>query len=410
MKIQTATTFLQKTDINNETNSMRMIMNPIYDGSTVIHKTYDEFLKYQKDVAPVNGKELNTFVNYGRDINPTIFEASKLISNLEKADYTLLTSCGLSAIHIALMFNVKSGDHILFSDGIYGSTRRMADQIFSRYGIEHSYYDQFDINGANGIEAKLQSNTKVIFFESQASYTFEFANITEIVAFAKKNNCMTICDSTITTPYLLNVLELGVDVCVQSCTKFILGHSDDMLGSISVSQKYTKSLYEYAMFIGNHVSPKSCYNAIRGFATLPLRVEDSIAKTRSIFDAIREHKSVMDILHPYEFSDKERTRYNYTQHTKGSVSLFSVVFKKKLQDCGYDVKEKFFNSFKHFHMGASWGGFSSLCFEANIGNRISKIVEEYKGHFIVRFYIGFEDTVDIVEDLLRAFDTLETNV
>ncbi len=378
---------------------MRMVMSPLYQGSTVIYNNYDAFTKYcRKNIKNID--DVNPFPEYGRIGNPTNFEFANTMNMLEKADFTIVTNGGMSAVTLSILTFLKSGDHALFSDGTYTSTKKFIENVLPKYNIEYSYYDNFDEK--NGIEKNIKSNTKIIFFESCASGTFEIEDIDKIAKLGKKHNCVTICDNTMLTPILFNPLTHGINVTVHSASKFILGHADAMLGTVSVKKEHFKQLYDYSTLIGNHASAQSCYLAIRGVKTLPLRVLDSAKRGKTIFDAIKSHPVIEQILHPYAFEDSEQ-KSRLEKYAKNQCnSLFSVVFKRKLTD---KELKKFFDSLKIIQIGLSWGGFESLCTPYDLSHRIGKI-KQLNNKTIFRFYIGMEDEGDLKSDIIAALDTL----
>ncbi len=370
--------------------NQHMVFNPVYRGSTIVFDKYEDFL-VSKASKVENIADIKPYPYYGRAGNPTIHELSRTISWLEKGDFTVITNGGMSAVTTAILSCLSSGDHAIFFDGIYTSTHHFIAGILPKYNITYDICDEF-LEG--DLEAKLKPNTKVIFFESCASGTFEVADIEKIVAFARKHNIITICDNTMFTPILLNPIEHGVDFVVHSLSKFAMGHADAMLGSVTTTAKYFKILYDYSTLIGNHANSEAAYLALRGIKTMPLRVRDSVIRAEKIMNFLQSHPLVKEVLHPYTFTDDRRK--NVEKYCKNGVTgLFGVLLKKK-----YSAEElaKFFNSLKFFKIGLSWGGFESLCIDHKLTYRKGKIakLDEYT---YLRMYVGMENSDDLIADL-----------
>ena len=378
--------------------NMQMVMSPIYQGSTVLYNDIDAFFNYcRKGINSV--EDLAPFPEYGRFGNPTTYEFSKAMDSLEGSDYTLVTNGGMSAIFFSIISFLKSGDHLLVSDGIYSSTRKIIENILPRYNIEYSYYDSLT---DGDLESKVKKNTKAIFFEFCASGTFEMEDIDGIVNLAREKNLVTICDNTMMTPFLHNLMDFGIDVVAHSCTKFVIGHSDAMLGTVSVKKKHFKELYDFATISGNHANSNAVYLALRGLKTLGLRVSDSVRRGYVVMNEIANHRMIDRILHPY-FNKDEVQQERLAKYTTGDVvGLFSIVLKKKYTN---DQLKVFFDELKIVKIGLSWGGFESLCIPYSLAHRVG-VAKKFNDQTVMRIYIGMEDEKDVIDDILVALDKL----
>lgn len=368
---------------------MKMVFNPVYFGSTVIYKNYEEYSSELSSKDLIKSSDIKSFAGYGRSHNPTILELEKKIASLEFGDFAKITSSGVSAISTAILAIAKFGEHILITDGAYGGTRKFVEYILPRYGITYDYYDPF--LGIEDIKNKTNDKTSIIFCESPSSGSFEIQNLEEIANFAKSKGITTICDNTMMTPMLLNPLKFGIDIVIHSLTKFVLGYSDCMLGAIVAKEKHFLDIHNFCIAFGNHVSSDVAYMALRGIKTLPLRINDSIKRGLDFIEKIKSHKLIEEILHPSR--KNQNSQY---------VGLFTLVLKEKLSE---DELKRFFNNLKIFKIGYSWGGFESLCTKCDFSKRTGEI-QKYNKKTCLRLYIGMENISDLTEDINNSLNLI----
>lgn len=392
------TTCIHQNFLKDAKQDMHMVFNPVYRGSTVVFENYQEFIESAKTKIE-KPEDILPFPKYGRMGNPTIYELSNTISYLENGDFTVITSGGMSAVTTSILAFLSSGDHAIIFDGIYTSTHSFASGIFPKLNISYDVCDDF-IEG--DLESKIKPNTKIIFFESCASGTFEIADIEKIAKIAKKHNIITICDNTMMTPMLLKPIDFGIDVIVHSLSKFAMGHADAMLGSITTTKEHFKILNDYVTLIGNHANSDVAYLTLRGIKTMKLRVSDAVERAKKVMDFLKSHKLVKEVLHPYTFTDKRKQ--NVDKYCKnGVVGLFGVSLHKKYTD---EEFAKFFDNLKFFKLGFSWGGFESLCIKYSLAYRTGK-AKDYDQNSYLRIYIGMENTDDLIQDLEESFSKLD---
>ncbi|MBC8307860.1 MAG: aminotransferase class I/II-fold pyridoxal phosphate-dependent enzyme, partial [Pelagibacterales bacterium] len=222
------------------------VNSPIYKGSTVLFKTVEDMNKSMK-------RKNTQTLSYGRFGSPSTFEFEKAIAEIDEGHSAVATSSGTAAIVASLLAVLKTGDHILITDSVYGVTKNLAKGLLNNMGITSTFYKP-DIG--KEINRLIKKNTKVIFIESPGSLTFEIQNVPMLVEIAKKNNLITIIDNTWATPLFFKPFYNGIDISIQSATKYIVGHSDAMLGIITTNKNYTKCVREAAHNMGSCPSPE----------------------------------------------------------------------------------------------------------------------------------------------------------
>ena len=345
------------------------VNTPIYQTSTIL---FDDISELKGD-----GNK------YGRAGTETNFALESEITKIENGYKSIVTSSGLGAITAAIFTFLSKGDHILLCDSVYGPTKILCDNHLKKFGVEASYYDS-EIGVE--IEKLIHPNTKVIFLESPSSLTYQIQEISEIVNVAKKHNINTIIDNTWGVGCLFKPLDHGIDVSVQSGSKYFAGHSDVLIGSITAKNKeiYDKIWAEYYQ-LGYHASPQDCYLAIRGIKTLKIRLEKHFQSALKIAEFLESRSEINEVLYPALPSFKQYGRFK--KYFSGANGLISFSFKK-----GYNIEQirDFVNNLEIFKIGYSWGGFESL-------------VMLYENFPLVRIHVGIEDCDKLQSDLDNAF-------
>ena len=209
--------------------------NPaVVRNSTIFFKNMQELLNKEKDIK--KGSKVN-FYEYGRSGSQTTIALQRFIAELELAYVTFLTSTGFSAVALAIMSICRPGDEIVVTDAVYAPTRMITSKLLKQFKIKTHFYNPEDIKS---LEKKINKKTKMIFVENPGSNTFEFQDLSRIIKIAKKKKIITAIDNTWGTPFFIKPLKLGFDMSISSGTKYFSGHSDVMLGSLSVNKKYMK--------------------------------------------------------------------------------------------------------------------------------------------------------------------------
>ena len=360
---------------------------PIYRASTIISER----------MAQYRGEEPQEY-DYGRVGTPTSRAFEDAICALYEADDTISTPSGLSAVTTALLAYVKAGDHILFPDSLYGSSRRFVTKMLVQYGVEVEFYPA-RINEA--IADLIKPNTCVIYLESPGSLTFELQDVPAIVAIAKAHDIVTMLDNTWGTALHHNALNMGVDIIIEAATKYITGHSDVMLGIVCARGKHAKILRLAVTALGVCAGPDDLYLAIRGLRTMSLRLKQSEATGLALARMVEAQKHVTAVLHPGLESSPDHAIYK--RDFTGSCGLFGFVLS---QDLTQDVIDEAVNGLKLFQIGASWGGFESLITQAVLTSKNRSFASDIPNGYLMRIYAGLEDEGDLMANLQTFFDKL----
>jgi cysteine-S-conjugate beta-lyase len=360
------------------------VNTPIYRGSTVLSRT----------VADFTGKK-GRYV-YGRRGTPTTEALANAITALEGGAGTALTSSGLSAITTALMAVSRSGDHVLVADTVYGPTRHFCDTILSGYGVEVSYFDP--LAGA-AIEDRFQANTRAVFLESPGSLSFEMQDVPAIADIAHKRDAAVLMDNTWATPVYFRPHDFGVDLSIQAGTKYLGGHADANLGTISATAQYWPKVKETAGTLGLNPGPEDVFLMLRGLRTLAVRLDRHMESGLKVAQWLKQRPEVAHVLHPALPSHPQHAIWK--RDFKGACGLFSIVLKPHPQA----AVNTFIESLELFGIGASWGGYESLVIPFDC-TKIRTATEWNPGGPTVRLHIGLEDPDDLIDDLKRGLETL----
>ena len=317
----------------------KVVNPPVVRASTIVFDTFAEL----KHATQHRG---NRVPFYGRRGTDTHFALQQAICELEGGVGCALYPCGAAAVSGALLAFLKQGDHVLMVDTAYEPTRALCDKVLAGYGIETTYYDP--LIGA-AIASLIRPNTKVIFLESPGSLTLEVQDIPAICAVARQHDIVTILDNTWASPILCRPFELGVDVSIQAATKYIVGHSDVMLGTATANEKHWPRLREHSYLLGYCTSADDAYSALRGLRTLSVRLKQHQQSALQVVHWLTSRPEVEAVLHPALPSHPGHTVFK--RDFSGSNGLFSFVLKQGSQQ----QVEAFIEGMAHFKMGFSWG-------------------------------------------------------
>jgi len=368
----------------------RAVAPPIMQTSNFAFKTVDELRKSFED-------EYSTWL-YSRGLNPTVEILRKKLAALDGAEDCLVFNSGAAAIFAAVLANVKSGDHIVSVRGVYAWARKMFEVVLPRFGVTHTYIDGTDIN--NFAEATLP-NTALYYLESPNSWTFELQDLKAVAQLAKQHNIITICDNSFCTPVYQRPCELGIDLSLQSATKYIGGHSDVVAGVLSGSRAMMERIFnsEY-LNVGSGIQPFNAWLLIRGLRTLPARLERITQTTHKVIEFLQKHPLVEKVIFP--FNDDFPQVALAKQQMEGACGLLTIVMKaEKVEDI-----ELFCNSLKHILMAVSWGGHESLIIPGCSGRKREEFDKNDVTHRMLRLYTGLEEPAYIINDLSQAFAAL----
>ena len=332
---------------------------------------------------------------YTRGYNPTVAILRKKLAALEGADDALVTSSGSAAAAIAIMGNLKAGDHAVCVNKPYSWTNKLFNNILVGYGVETTMIDGTD---PENFARAIKPNTKLFFLETPNSLTFELQDIEAIAAIAQKHSIVTVLDNSYTTPLYQQPIKMGIDITIHSATKYLNGHSDVVAGVVCGSKKMIARLFaSELMTYGSIISPHDAWLIIRGLRTLPLRLERSNTTAQKVVDYIETQPKVKQLFFPFSktFPQYELAKKQMT----GCGGLFSLLLDVET----IEEVEIFCDSLQRFLMACSWGGHESLIFPS-----CSLLTSQnYNNHYIkfnmIRFYIGLEDADVLIADLEQAF-------
>lgn len=349
--------------------------------------------KQQATINRTNGE-----LFYGRRGTLTHFSLQQAMVEIEGGAGCYLYPCGAAAVANSILAFVKSGDHLLMTGAAYEPTQDFCNVVLKGLNVDTTYYDP--LIGAN-IAEKVQTNTKVVFLESPSSITMEVQDIPAIVKAVRAINpeAVIIVDNTWAAGVLFKALDHDVDISVQAGTKYIVGHSDAMLGTAVANSRCWNQLQERSYLMGQMVDADTAYVAARGLRTMGVRLKQHHESSIKIAEWLAQHPQVERVNHPALPSCKGHEFF--LRDFNGSCGLFSFVLKKRLDS---QQIADFLDNFKHFSMAYSWGGYESLIL-ANQPEELNRIRPAGKVDFegtLIRVHIGLEDCDDLLDDLAQG--------
>jgi cystathionine beta-lyase/cystathionine gamma-synthase len=363
---------------------------PIIQTSNFVFDTVDEMRNAFYD-------EYSTYL-YSRGLNPTVDILRKKLAALDNAEDCLVFNSGAAAIFAAVLANVKAGDNIISVDKPYTWAKKMFDKILPRFGITTTYIDGRNIEN---FATALQPNTTVIYLESPNSWDYAIQPLKAVAALAKANNIVTIIDNSYCTPLYQQPINDGIDLSLQSATKYIGGHSDTLAGVLSGSKRMIEKIFNSEFnTIGSGISPFNAWLIIRGLRTLPMRLRHITQTTQTIVAYLKNHPKVEQVLFPF---DPAFPQYDLAmQQMQGACGLLSFYIKTT------DVHQivAFCEHLQHIKMAVSWGGHESLIIPkcATIQPHLYNATN--KDHRMLRLYVGLEDAPYIMKDLDKGFEKI----
>lgn len=366
-----------------------MINPPIYNGSTVLFEDYNAL--HSDHLGEYKG------ISYGTEGTPTQLMFESAMCEVEGGYRTKAFPSGINAIITVLLAYTKSGDHILVCDNIYGPTREYCLKILPKFGIKTDF---IPANIGEEIAEFIKPNTKLIFMESPGSNTFEIQDIPAITKIAREKDIVTVLDNTWSTPLYLKPFDLGVDVSIHSITKYISGHSDLLMGTVTTNKNQAGPFFRYCEIAELCASQNDCYASLRGLRTLPVRLKHHETTALELAKWIETIDIVDQVMHPALPSHPQH--HIWKRDFKGSTGLFGFTLKQELPT---NQIAKFVDNLSLFGIGYSWGGFKSL---VTVGHYSRNHNSPFQNRNIFRLYIGMDDVIDLKMDLENAFNILKT--
>ncbi len=367
----------------------RLVNPPVHRASTILFDSVAEL----RSAAPAFGEYY-----YGLHGTPTQWALAEALTELEPgAAGTMLYSSGLAAVTAALLSVLSAGDELLMTDSVYGPTRRFCDGFLKRYGVATRYYDP--LAGA-GIAGLIGERTKAVFLESPGSLTMEVQDVPAICAAATARGVATLLDNTWATPLFFPALAAGVDLSILAGTKYVGGHADVLLGSVTATAQYYPKLERTSWDLGHAVSPDDAWLCSRGLRTMGVRLRQHEASALRIARWLREQPQVAAVLHPALPDCPGHPLW--ARDFKGSSGLFSFA----LKGGGDSARTRFIETLELFGLGYSWGGYESLVVPADPARIRTATAWRAEGP-LVRLHVGLEDPDDLIEDLAAGLARYE---
>lgn len=358
------------------------VSHAVERASTYLFPTYEDFIEGGKRIV------------YGRLGGISHRALEETITALEGGVATRLASSGLQAVTAALLAFVRSGDRVLLSDSVYDPTRKFADRFLARFGVEVAYYNP--LSPAH-LAQLMDDRVKAVMAESPGSLTFEVQDLPALAQIAHASGARLIVDNTWSAGYFSKPIVLGADVVVQAGTKYLAGHSDLLIGSVTSADTATADLvFQSLLQLGVNVSADDASMTLRGMRTLAVRMARHDETGRMLAEWLAGRPEVEAVFHPAlaDCAGHLIWKRDFT----GAAGLFGVLLRPRLKS----EVEQFLNALRLFGMGYSWGGFESLCIEVKPKNCRS-VTPWDKAGTMLRIHAGLEDPHDLIADLEQAF-------
>ena len=368
--------------------NIRGFVNPaVHRGSTMLYPSMAERMKG-------GAERLEQKPHYGTGGNPTHWALENVIAEIEGGTRCQVVSTGLAAVTVPLLAYVKSGDHVLMPDSVYGPARSFCDSFLSKMGVATSYYDP--CIDAAGIEALFRAETTVLYLESPGSHSFEMQDVPALAAVGRRRGATVMLDNTWGIHHF-QPFRHGVHVSIQALTKYVVGHSDVLLGSITVaSEADWERVRGTSLVLGQYASPDDCWLALRGVRTMGVRMEHQMRSAIAVADWLRGRPEIREVLYPA--LPGARGHEIWKRDFTGACSLFGIVFRPDIS------REQVFamaEALQLFGKGASWGGYESLALPST-GFLTRTATSGDLGGQAMRLHVGLEDVEDLKADLAQG--------
>nr|WP_116343252.1 cystathionine beta-lyase [Cupriavidus taiwanensis] len=372
-----------------------VVNTPVFRASTILAGSMAEW----EEMKRARAAEEPGATTYGRYGTPTTHALEEAIAALEGGYRSLVFPSGLAAISTALTALLSAGDHVLVTDSAYSPTRAFLERVLTRFGVEVETYDP---GAGTQIEALLRPNTRVVYVESPGSETFDIQDIPAISTAAHRHGAVVVMDNTWGTPLYFKPFSHGVDVSVQAATKYIVGHSDAMLGVVTCNRDTWPLIKQTTQDMGQIAGPDDVYLALRGLRTMAVRLQRHWESGLRVAQWLERQPQVEAVLHPALPSHPGHVLWK--RDFTGACGLFSVV----LRTNSSGSLAAFIDALEHFGLGVSWGGYESLAIPFTPGKNCTGARWPYQGQ-AVRMHVGLEDPQDLIDDLQRGLMALSAH-
>lgn len=374
-----------------------MVNPPIYQSSTIVFPSLKDLIYAERGYCDNNLVQPYE-LKYGRYGTQTNFALEKAIAEIEGGYNSFVTSSGAAAVNTALIAFLKQGDHLLMVDNTYSPTRGFCDKFLKKLGIETTYYDPA-IGG--DIKKLIKKNTKVIFMESPGSVSFELQDVAAICKVAKKHDIVTIIDNSWASGIYFKPLEHGVDVSVLALTKYINGHSDVIMGAITIQERHYRIMYEAFRYMAVSAAPFNSYLVQRGLRTTKVRMDHIQKSALELATWLEQRSEVAKVLYPALKSDAGYSLWK--RDFTGAAGLFTIVLDRKYSQ---ESLARMLDKLHYYGMGYSWGGYESLILPVDPSGIRTATKWPYSDKTCLRINVGLEDIEDLKDDLEAGFKRL----
>jgi cystathionine beta-lyase/cystathionine gamma-synthase len=371
-----------------DTGATPSLTTPIYETSTFVFDSVADVEKY------LQGK-LNGYL-YSRYENPTVVAVEQKLAAVDGAETSLLFSSGMAAISTALMTLLKSGDEILCCSAIYGGTFHILEDLLPRLGISRRF---ISIEELADVGSAIGPNTRVVWFESPINPTLRCVDVRAIAAACKKAGVLAAMDNTFASAINQPVLSMGIDVSMQSCTKYLNGHSDVTGGVLSGSSALMAPMAKMRRLLGGIMDPQPAFALARGMKTMPLRVAQHNANAMTVAQFLEGHRAIERVYHPGLASHPDHVIA--AKQMSGFGGMVTIDVKG-----GKEAAFRAFDKLKIVKRAASLGGVESICslpiLTSQYGLTDDELVKAGVSKGMIRISIGLEDAADLIDDLDQA--------
>ena len=367
--------------------STKSVNPPLVRASTVLY----ENSQHLRDTALRRRSGERNF-SYGARGTPTVYALEDALTEVEGGSRTQLFPTGLAAIAHVFLSVLKPGDHVLLAETIYGPARAIADEYLTPRGIVCEYYTGASEAPAE-VARRLRSDTRLVYLDNPGSIVFDVQDLPAIAAAVRANNPHTLIgvDNTWGAAGLYRPLTLGADISIVALTKYIAGHSDVTMGSVTAKGEVADRLWHDSGLLGQTVSPDDAYLVLRGLRTVSARIAQASANAMEVISWLEQQSQVARVLFPALPSDPGHALWKRDFH--GTISLFSI---ELTPDHTVEHANRLIDGLRLFGIGASWGGFESLVLTYPQG------IRGWHGGPLVRIHVGLEDPADLIADLARG--------
>ncbi|WP_312950088.1 aminotransferase class I/II-fold pyridoxal phosphate-dependent enzyme [Superficieibacter sp.] len=363
---------------------------PIIQTSLFVQKNYQAYCDDMQH-------EADRYI-YSRGLNPTVQMVEEKLARLERGEACRCFASGMGAISAVLMANLRSEDHIILANNVYGPALALVKQMADRFNVR---YDLALTGTTEEIARYIRPNTRVIYTESPGTMTMNMVDLTAIAALARAHNITTVIDNTWATPLFQKPLTLGFDIVIHSCTKYLGGHSDLIAGAVITSHQRMTAIRDFShQLLGAVLSPFAAWLLLRGLRTLPVRMQRHQENTLQVIEYLKTRPEVDNIRHPSLATPVQQALI------RRQMLGFSGLFSFEIRDGNFARVKRFIDACRVFKIGCSWGGYESLIISPNRGDNASALAADNIAPGLIRLSVGQESPALLIADLDAAFTAI----